>query len=325
MDGSTKTILLTGCSGFIGNRLLRALVAKGYKVKCLTRSLRKLEGRLPDGGDFQVVQGDLLEPETLPAVMESVDAAYYLVHSMTEGSRGFSERDRRAAENFVRASDAAGLERIIYLGGLGEAEDTLSSHLSSRHEVGRILGSGRASLTMLRASIIIGAGGAPFEMLRYLVENLPVMVCPAWVYTRTQPIAVQNVIEYLLGCLEEPATAGRTFDIGGPRVTDYFELMRIYARVRGLHRFIFTVPVLTPRLSSYWVELITPVPAGIVRSLIDGLKNEVVVNDNRIREIIPTRLISLEEAICNALVESRSGPGALDSPRQCRLPGHFDA
>jgi uncharacterized protein YbjT (DUF2867 family) len=285
----------------------------------LTRSPKKLDGLLPDGGQVEVMNGDLLRAGDLAKAMESVDTAYYLVHSMAEGREGFAERDRQAAENFVRASDDAGIERIIYLGGLGDREDKLSGHLSSRNEVAHILSSGRARATILRASIIIGAGGAPFEMLRYLVENLPVMVCPRWVHTRTQPIAVQNVIEYLLGCLHQPATTGMTFDIGGPVITSYIELMHIYARVRGLVRPIFTVPVLTPRLSSYWVELVTPVPPGIVRSLIEGLKNEATAKENRIREIIPTRLLTLEEAICTALVETKADPGKLGSKAECRI------
>jgi uncharacterized protein YbjT (DUF2867 family) len=210
-----------------------------------------------------------------------------------------------------------GLKRIIYLGGLGETGDHLSEHLSSRLEVARILQSGNAKTTALRAAIIIGAGGASFEMLRYLVERLPVMMCPKWIESKCQPVALQNAIEYLLGCLFEPATAGLTLEIGGPDILSYRELMFLYARVRGLRRLIFTVPVLTPRLSSHWVYLMTPVPAGIVIPLVEGLKNDVICRDNRIRELVPIRLITMEQAICTALAETEKGPGKLLSRQSC--------
>jgi uncharacterized protein YbjT (DUF2867 family) len=237
-----------------------------------------------------------------------MDAAYYLVHSMGGRSirqtKAFAERDRRAAENFIKAADKAGLKRIIYLGGLGETGDKLSEHLSSRLEVAKILQSGKAQTTALRAAIIIGPGGASFEMLRYLVERLPVMMCPRWIETKCQPIYVQNAIDYLVGCLLEPSTSGLTLDIGGPDILTYRELMHLYARIRGVRRFMFTVPVLTPHLSSYWVGLVTPVPAGIAIPLVEGLKNEVVCRDNTIRELVPINLISMEEAIRTALAET---------------------
>lgn len=323
MENGKKKVLLTGVTGFIGGRLLPALVKQGIQVKCLVRSPKNLSGGFEKNPSVEMVVGDLLKPETLPPAMEGVDAAYYLVHSMGGRSvfsfRSFVERDFRAAENFVKVADRAGLSRVVYLGGLGEMGGELSEHLQSRQKVGEILQSGRMQATVLRAANIVGAGGAPFEMLRYMVERLPVMVCPKWIDTRGQPIAVDNVIEYLIGSLLEPATAGLTLDIGGPDIITYRQLMLIYAKVRGLRRIILTVPVLTPRLSSYWINLVTPVPAGVVMPLVEGLKNEVICRENRIRELIPIRLIPMEEAICTALTEIEAGPGKLLSRQACLI------
>jgi uncharacterized protein YbjT (DUF2867 family) len=322
-DSLAKSVLLTGATGFIGGRLLIALAEKGLKVRCLVRTSEKLRATLPPERTPEVVYGDLLKPETLPVAMEGMDAAYYLVHSM--GGRSiretevFIERDRMAAENFIQAADSAGMKRIIYLGGLGETGDKLSKHLSSRLEVARILQSGKAKTTVLRAAVIIGAGGASFEILRYLVERLPVMITPRWLNTRCQPIAVQNAIEYLVGCLYQPATEGLMLDIGGPDILTYREMMRLYAKVRGLHRLIIPVPVLTPRLSSYWINFVTPVPSGIVMPLVEGLKNEVICRDNKIRELVPIHLLSMHEAICAALAEVKKGPGKLPSVQKCLL------
>jgi uncharacterized protein YbjT (DUF2867 family) len=315
---SSRKILLTGATGFIGGRLLQELARQGLEVNCLSRSPHKLEGKLPEG-NIHVFEGDLLKAQTLAPACEGVEAAYYLVHSMGGGKRGFAERDRLSAQNFLQAAERAKIDRIIYLSGLGEKEEKLSQHLSSRREVAEILGSGSVRLTVLRAATIIGAGGAPFEMIRYLVERLPVMVCPLWIYTRSQPIAVHNVVEYLTGCLNCPETAGKSFDIGGPARVTYLELMRIYGSVRNLKPFIIPIPALTPRLSSYWVDLITPIPSGIVRSLIEGLKNEAICREDNIRKLIPIKLIPMEEAICTALVESREGPGKLDTTMQCKI------
>ena len=249
--------------------------------------------------------------------------AYYLVHSMGGRTIGqnkvFVERDRRAAKNFVEAADRAAVKRIIYLGGLGETGAHLSKHLASRLEVGQILSFGGAQTTELRAPNIMGAGGAPFEMLRHLVERLPVMICPRWIETRTQPIDIQDMIAYLLGCLQEPATAGLSLDVGGPDILTYREIMQTYARVRGLKRIIITVPVLTPRLSTYWINLVTPVPSGIVNPLVEGLRNEVVCRENRIRELIPMKLTPLDQSICNALQELGKGSGRPISRQACFL------
>jgi uncharacterized protein YbjT (DUF2867 family) len=316
-------VLLTGATGFVGGRLLHALTAHGMNVRCLVRSPEKLRGSLFAEEEIEIAKGDLLQGETLDPTLEGIEVAYYLVHSMGGRTIGenkvFAERDRIAAKNFIRAADKAGVSRVIYLGGLGETGDQLSKHLASRQEVGEILSSGRVQATELRAPNIMGAGGAPFEMLRYLVERLPVMVCPKWIETRCQPIDIRDMINYLLGCLREPATAGLSFDVGGPDIVTYRQMMELYAKVRGLKRLIITVPVLTPRLSTYWVNMVTPVPSGVVNPLVEGLKNEVICRENRIRELIPMKLTTLEQSICIALQEVEKGPGKLISQQACLL------
>lgn len=321
MSDTPLRVLLTGATGFIGGRLLKEFSSKHIRVRCLVRSARTFSSNMLYNTEPHVMTGDLLRPETLRPVMEGVDTAFYLVHSMGGRSmfryKDYLQKDIQAARNFVKAAEEAGVSRIIYLGGLGEIGDDLSEHLRSRQQVAELLQSGRVRTTVLRAANIIGAGGAPFEMLRYLVERLPVMICPRWIDTPCQPIAVENVIDYLSGCLDEPRTAGKTFDIGGPEIITYHQLMKAYARLRGLNRLIFTVPVLTPHLSSYWIALLSPVPAGVVMPLVEGLKNEVVCRNNEIRELIPTRLISMEEAIRTALSEIAQGPERLVSCQSC--------
>jgi uncharacterized protein YbjT (DUF2867 family) len=324
MPDRPTRILLTGATGFIGGRLLPALDAAGFDVRCLVRPGEKLVVRQPLARQPEVITADLLDPSSLPAALAGMDAAYYLVHSMGGRTIGeidaFAERDRRAATYFLAAAEGAGLGRIIYLGGLGETGDKLSHHLASRIEVARILQSGPSvRTTALRAAVIIGAGGASFELLRYLVERLPVMTVPRWITTRCQPIAVGDVIAYLVGCLQTPATAGLSLDIGGPEITTYRALMETYARVRGLHRLIIPVPVLTPRFSAHWINLVTPVPAGVVFPLVEGLKNEVICRDNRIRDLVPLPLTPMEGAICTALTETLGGPGKLPSQQSCFL------
>ncbi len=321
--GTKPKVLLTGATGFVGGRLLRALSQEGIPTRCLVRSIHRFPGELSKHPGIEMVQGDLLDQEGLKRAMEGMELAYYLVHSMGGRNilhyKGYIDSDLRAADNFVKAADALGLQRIIYLGGLGEMADNLSAHLVSRQKVGQILQSGRVKTTSLRAANIIGAGGAPFEMLRHLAERLPVMICPRWIDTRCQPIAVENVIEYLIGCAFEPRTAGLTLDIGGPDIITYRELMEIYAHMRGLRRLIIGVPFLSPVLSSYWINLVTPVPAGIIMPLVEGLRNEVICRDNRILELVPIRLLSMKEAICNALAELEQRSGHPISRQACFL------
>jgi uncharacterized protein YbjT (DUF2867 family) len=295
-----KPILVTGASGYIGGRLVPELVAKGYQVRCLARDPRKVSGR-GWGDRVQVFAGDVLDRETLTPAMAGCQAAFYLVHAMAGGERDFEERDRQAARNFADAAGQAGLEQLIYLGGLGKRSEALSAHLSSRQEVGDILRDGPVPTTELRAAMIIGSGSASFEMMRALVERLPVMICPRWVMTRSQPIAVRDVLSYLLGCLEVPATRGEVFDIGGPHVLTYREMMLQFASILKLKRWIIDVPVLTPRLSAYWVNIMTPVPAGIAFPLIEGMKSEMVCEDDRIRRLIPFELAGFDEAVRLAL------------------------
>lgn len=299
MEPGEGTVLVTGATGFIGKRLVKHLLGEGYRVRCL---VRRADAPLPDVVERAV--GDFLEPGGLEAAFAGIDTAYYLVHSMGGGRAGFERRDREAAENFVAAANRSGLRRAIYLGGLGETGDNLSEHLASRLEVAKILQQGAFKTTFLRAAVIVGAGGASFEMVRSLVERLPVMITPRWVSTRCQPIAVGDVIRYLAGCLRDERTAGETFDIGGPDILTYREMMERFARIGNRAILIVPVPVLTPKLSSYWVGLVTPVRPSIAIPLIEGLKNEVVCRDNRIRQLIPIPLTPYDEAVKIALAES---------------------
>jgi uncharacterized protein YbjT (DUF2867 family) len=291
-------ILVTGATGFIGKRLVAALVAEGFQVRCLTR---RLTAEIPP--EAENLTGDLLDRSTLGNAFRGIDTAYYLVHAMSGTRSGFEERDRVAAENFVAYAEKFGVRRVIYLGGLGEEGDHLSEHLASRLAVAKILKSGAFQTTYLRAAVIIGAGGASFEMIRSLVQNLPIMITPRWVSTRCQPIAVSDVIAYLVGCLKDERTAGQTYDIGGPELLSYREMMERFAEIRNKHITIFPVPFLTPKLSSYWVGLITPVKPSISMPLIEGLGNEVICHDNEIRNILPIPLTTYDEAVKTALAE----------------------
>jgi uncharacterized protein YbjT (DUF2867 family) len=293
-------VLVTGATGYIGGRLVPYLLERGHEVVCAARTPAKLDDR-PWRGDVEVARVDVLEPDTLAAACQDIDVIYHLVHSM-DGEPGFAERDRRAAANVRDAAAAAGAGRIVYLGGLGREDDDLSDHLRSRQEVGRVLASGPVPVTELRAAIIIGSGSASFEMLRHLVEVLPVMTTPRWVSTRCQPIAVRDVLRALGDVIETPAAAGKVYELGGPDVLTYAELMQTYAEVAGLRRrIILPVPVLSPKLSSLWVGLVTPLPTGLARPLIDSLVNEVVVRDDAFQRDLPRPMIPAAEAFQLAL------------------------
>jgi uncharacterized protein YbjT (DUF2867 family) len=298
-----KPVLVSGGTGYVGGRLVPLLLDAGYRVRVLGRSLAKLQSRpWAKNPNLEMAKADFLDYPSLAKAAEGCWAAFYLVHSMNPRHKDFAQADRTAASNMVKAASAAGLERIIYLGGLGIESKTLSKHLRSRTEVAQILQAGEVPATFLRAAMILGSGSASFEMMRYLVERLPIMITPRWLHNPVQPIAIRNVLGYLKGCLEHDETLGGTFDIGGPDVLTYKALMEIYAEIAGLKkRWIIPVPILTPRLSSYWVHLITPVPSHIAKPLAEGLRNPVVCQENRIQSIIPQRLLDCRETIALAL------------------------
>ncbi len=306
MDIKQGTVLISGATGFIGKRLTRTLLNQGYRVRCM---VRKDAAAILEGAE--IVKADMLDRTSLEQAMEGIDTAFYLVHSMAGGRGGFERRDREAANNFVRAAEKAAVRRVIYLGGLGETGDDLSEHLKSRLEVADILRSGKFATTFLRAAVIIGAGGASFELVRGLVKRLPVMITPRWVSTRCQPIAVDDVITYLAGCLANELTTGCTFDIGGPDILTYREMMEHFARLEGKPLWIVPVPVLTPKLSSYWVALFSTVPPSVSMPLIEGLSNEVICRDNSIRALVPLQLTPYDAAVQRALEEESNTSASL--------------
>ncbi|MFF0513299.1 SDR family oxidoreductase [Streptomyces sp. NPDC004250] len=287
--GTGLRCLVTGATGYVGGRLVPELLGAGHRVRCLARSPEKLRDH-PWAGEAEVVRGDVLDADSVSRAMEGVDVAYYLVHALGSGD-DFEETDRRAARTFAERAEAAGVRRIVYLGGLTPSdvpERELSPHLRSRAEVGRILLASGVPTTVLRAAVVIGSGSASFEMLRYLTERLPVMVTPSWVHTRIQPIAVRDVLRALVGSARMPAEVSRAFDVGGPDVLTYREMMVRYAEVAQLpKRLIVSVPMLSPGLSSHWVGLITPVPASIARPLTESLRHEVVCRENDILKYVP--------------------------------------
>jgi len=287
--------VVAGASGFVGRRLCPALAGAGHHVAAMTRN--------PAGyaGAGTPVHGDVHAPVTLNAPMAGCQAAYYLVHSLSDP--GFRRKDAAAAAAFGEAAAQAGLQRIIYLGGLGDDTDALSAHLRSRREVEKLLGSAGVPVTVIRAAIIVGHGGISWEITRQLVEHLPAMITPRWVRTRTQPIAVGDVIRYLVGVLEEPAAEGRTFEVGGPDVLAYVDMLRRVAVIEGRRLWVIPVPLLSPRLSSRWLSLVTNVDVPTGRSLIDSMSNEVVVRDKSIRELVDFEPMSYDEAVLAALGE----------------------
>jgi uncharacterized protein YbjT (DUF2867 family) len=300
-------ILVVGASGYIGGRLVPLLAAKGHEPVLMSRDSQSLEARFPQA---TVVTADLLDPETLPSALERVDVAYYLAHSMGSGERRFADRDRAAARNFALAAKQAGVSRMVYLGGLGDDSTELSPHLASRQETGAQLAAHGVPVTEFRAAVIIGSGSASFEILRHMTERLPIMITPRWVATRCQPIGIADVLDYLLGALDHPEVTG-IVELGGPDILSYGDMMRAYARIRGLHRLMIPVPVLTPRLSSYWVSLISPVQAGIARLLIEGLRNEVIVRDPRPAAAFGFEPLPYVEALARAV--DRTDPDGIES------------
>jgi len=302
----SRRVLVTGATGYVGGRLVPRLLHAGCHVRVLVRDPARLQGR-PWLDLVEVATGDVLNRGTLDAAMHSVESAYYLVHSML-GKGDFVAQDIAAARSFGQAARQAGVRQIIYLGGLGDPETDLSEHLRSRQQTGAALREAGVPVTEFRAAVIVGSGSVSFEMIRDLTERLPVMICPRWVFTRTQPIAIDDVLAYLSASLECADARGRVIEIGGDDVLTYGDMMRGYAAARGLRRWLIPVPVLTPRLSSYWVHWMTPVPAGIARALIEGLRNEVVVRDDAARHQFPDlRPIGYRPAVERALAQLEAG------------------
>ena len=292
-------VLLTGGSGYVGGRLIPLLEGMGAALRCLARNPDKLRAKLH--ANSEVVKGDVLDPTSLAEALQGVHTAYYLVHLMS-GSKDFEREDRSAALNLALAAKEAGVRRIIYLGGLGDdADPKLSPHLRSRHEVGQILRDSGVETVEFRASMVIGAGSLSFELMKSLTDRLPVMLCPRWLTTPTQPIAVDDVLSYLLAARDLPADGSRIFEIGCPDVSTYGDLIREYARQRGLRRRLISVPVLTPWLSGLWLALVTPTSFVVGRHLIEGLKNSMVVRDRTALDVFPIRPTGVREAIRKAI------------------------
>ncbi len=299
-------ILVTGATGYIGGLLAPRLAEGGHTTRVLARDPGRVAGR-PWAGKVEVVRGDVLDRASLAAGLRGVDAACYLIHSMGPHAR-FEERDLAAADNFGAAAAEAGVRRIVYLGGLGDDAAGLSAHLASRHATGKRLREAGVPVTELRAAVVVGAGSISFEMIRHLAERLPVMLCPRWVYRRIQPIAVRDVLAYLVAALERPQPWDGVVEIGGDDVLTYRDMMLGYAELRGLKRWLVPVPALTPRLSSHWVDWVTPVPRGLARPLIEGLRSEVVVRDDLARRLFPdVRPLPYRAAVLEALERLERG------------------
>jgi uncharacterized protein YbjT (DUF2867 family) len=296
-------ILVTGASGFIGKKLLNKLTDSGFTVTAMSRS------KYPDTETVKRVQADAFDVDSLTQATAGIETAFYLLHSM-EGSKKewaeFANREKQQAQNFLKAATDSGVKRIIYLGGLVNEGLELSKHMRSRHDVGKILASGSIPVTELRASVIVGAEGGSYAMLRYLVERLPFMVCPKWVKSQTQPIAVENVVDYLVGAMKNSETAGKILEIGGPDTMTYEQLMRLYSSILNRNLMIIQIPFLTPRLSSYWIDLVTPVKASLARPLVDSLVHDSVVKDKTGQKMIPVQLEHMTQAIQTAREEAKS-------------------
>jgi len=307
---SQGRILVTGVTGYIGGQLLLRLLDEDYAVRVLVRDAARIEGRWWRDR-VEVAVGDVLKPETLPAALAGIDATYYNIHSLYAGT-DFHDMDLVAGRNFAQAAQAAGVQHIIYLGGLGNPQDTLSPHLHSRQQTGAALREGSVPVTEYRAAIIIGSGSGSFEMIRYLTERIPLLVSPRWVFSKIQPIAIGDVLDYLVGALQVPESKGRIMEIGGPNIMSYADTMMEYAKVRGLRRAVLPVPALTPTLSSHWVGWVTPISARLARPLIEGVHNEVIVRDTTAATMFPDiRPMDYHSAVELAL--SDLGPQSVDT------------
>jgi uncharacterized protein YbjT (DUF2867 family) len=293
-------ILITGATGYIGGLLVPELLDKGHDLRVLVRDPSRLNGRIWNK-QVEIVTGDVLDRDSLQPALQDVHTAYYLIHSMKSGV-DFHQRDREAAHNFGQVAKQTGVQRIVYLGGLGDTAKSLSPHLRSRQQTGEILNQFGVQVLEFRAGVIVGPGSLSFEMIRYLTERVPIMICPRWVFTKAQPLSVRDVLAYLLSALELPSNESQIIEIGGPEVLSYGDMLRGYASVRELRRWILPVPVLSPALSSYWVHWVTPIPANIARPLIEGLKNEVILQDDKATQLFPAiKPISYHRAVEIAL------------------------
>jgi uncharacterized protein YbjT (DUF2867 family) len=317
----TMRIAVTGATGFVGSHLVPRLLAGGHDVTCISRNATRARKALPEAA--HVAEADVRDPAALTSALAGADVAYYLVHSMEGDGFDFEERDRAAARSFAAACDAAGVSRIVFLGGLGDDASQLSAHLRSRHEVGDLLRTGATPVTELRAGLIIGAGSASFTMLKQLVERLPFMITPRWVSTRTQPIAIDDVVRYLAEAAHEPDSADHIYEIGGPEVMDYRTMMQRFAAWNGTRRIMVPVPVLSPRLSSYWVDLVTDVPAALARPLIEGLRSEMIVRDDAAERRFGPPEVSFDEALARSVREGEGPRREAPLVWLRRVPGHL--
>ncbi|EON22474.1 MULTISPECIES: NAD(P)H-binding protein [Nocardioides] len=299
------TVLVTGATGFVGRRVVPALTDAGHTVRAMTRRPEDY------AGTGEPVGADVDDPASLAEALAGADVAIYLVHSLDDPD--FERKDAQAARNFSRAAADAGVRQIVYLGGLGADDEHLSAHLRSRREVEGLLGTDGVPVTTLRAAIVVGDGGISWEITRQLVKNLPAMVVPKWVHTLSQPIAIDDVVRYLVGVVDEPAALGRVFEIGGPEQLTYLEMMQVASEVAGGRRIpIVTVPVLTPRLSSYWLALVTDVDATTGRNLIDSMSTEVIVRDTSIRDLVPGDPLTYEQSVRRALADRQARPSSAE-------------
>lgn len=301
---ANPVVLLTGGSGYVGGLLIPLLEKQGVRLRCLARTPEKMRPRAREA--TQIIRGDVLDAASLDGALHGVHTAYYLVHLMS-GSKNFETQDRQAATNFGQAAKKAGVRRLLYLGGLGDdADPKLSPHLRSRHEVGQILRDSGVETIEFRASLVIGTGSLSFDLVKSLTDRLPVMLCPRWLSTPTQPIAVDDVLAYLLAAKDLPPGESRVFEIGSENVTTYGDMIREYARQKGLRRWLISVPVLTPYLSSLWLALVTPASFEVGRHLIEGLKNPTVVRDAKALDLFPIRPMGVREAIQRSLAHATS-------------------